>query len=504
MGDFSAPSFSLGLDLDLADLPTEGEEEEEEQERSPLPNPLSGIESPNLELFRDQRLEEREAIGPGIALDPEPIWGTPLPALKRLRRGPPPPRCRSNSLVAHSSLDDGGGELRDDSILLDDDIEEFSSPENNPSRDKSSSVRNHIAGSFSKFSLQNHGVLTGQSTTKLMVPKISRPFDVLPSAVSHEICNKKVFQNLSTPIRKIHLLSSDSDDSASEDKYKYKNKVDASKLRHQNLITENEQQRSLKYRKHLEDSFWKDFNPINNINLATPALDEFCEEYIKSKKDPRPGQHREEDLTFCSSRVSGTKALADEIEGSHRQISISRNTKPQCNLTNPEPPAFQYFYHDDMRIQTLVKRRLCYFVPLGAELHGAEKQPGAENLNYMSQFSTTDVQSRACKTNKQGLNRSFRKGKRPKDASPKKSSDATGDWMTPKNCTAIPKDAGKRRVHASGHQSGHWFTDQNGRKAYVTKNGQELTGRVAYRQYKKDSGGFRKPRKKSAAKKKTK
>lgn len=134
MGDFSAPSFSLGLDLDLADLPTEGEEEEEEQERSPLPNPLSGIESPNLELFRDQRLEEREAIGPGIALDPEPIWGTPLPALKRLRRGPPPPRCRSNSLVAHSSLDDGGGELRDDSILLDDDIEEFSSPENNPSR----------------------------------------------------------------------------------------------------------------------------------------------------------------------------------------------------------------------------------------------------------------------------------------------------------------------------------------------------------------------------------
>lgn len=81
-----------------------------------------------------------------------------------------------------------------------------------------------------------------------------------------------------------------------------------------------------------------------------------------------------------------------------------------------------------------------------------------------NQFSTTDVRSLAYKTNKQGLNRSFRKGKRPKDASPKKSSDATGDWMTPKNCTAIPKDAGKRRVHASGHQSGHWFTDQNGRK----------------------------------------
>ncbi|RRT81673.1 hypothetical protein B296_00000089 [Ensete ventricosum] len=383
MDDFSAPSFSLGLDLDLADLPTEGEEEEEESERPPLPNTSSGIEYPTFELFRDQEFEEREAIGTGIASVSQPFWETPLPALKRLRRGPPPPCCRSFSLVAHSSLDDGGGEPRDDSMLLDDDIEEFSSPENNPSRDKSSSVRNHIAGSSSKSSLQNHGVLTGQSTTKLMVPKISRPFDVLPSAVSREICNKKVFQNLSTPIRKIHLLSSDSDDSASEDKYKYKNKVDASKLRHQNLITENERQRSLKYRKHLEDSFWKDFSPVKNINVATPALDEFCKEYFKSKKDPRPGQHREEDLTFCSSRVSGTKALADEIEGYHQQISISRNTKPQCNLTNPEPPSFQYLYHDDMRIRTLVKRRLCYFVPLGAELHGAEKQPGMENLNYM-------------------------------------------------------------------------------------------------------------------------
>lgn len=37
--------------------------------------------------------------------------------------------------------------------------------------------------------------------------------------------------------------------------------------------------------------------------------------------------------------------------------------------------------------------------------------------------------------------------------------------MNPKNSAGVPKDAGKRRVHAAvGKSAGHWFTASDGKR----------------------------------------
>lgn len=41
---------------------------------------------------------------------------------------------------------------------------------------------------------------------------------------------------------------------------------------------------------------------------------------------------------------------------------------------------------------------------------------------------------------------------------------ASADWVEPKSCSSLPKDAGKRRVQASGQSAGHWYTSPEGRK----------------------------------------
>ena len=37
-------------------------------------------------------------------------------------------------------------------------------------------------------------------------------------------------------------------------------------------------------------------------------------------------------------------------------------------------------------------------------------------------------------------------------------------WVNPKSNVGIPKDAGKRRVHAVGQSAGHWYTGPNGKR----------------------------------------
>lgn len=45
------------------------------------------------------------------------------------------------------------------------------------------------------------------------------------------------------------------------------------------------------------------------------------------------------------------------------------------------------------------------------------------------------------------------------------SNQSSEGWVEPRSCTSLPKDAGKRRVQASGQSAGHWFTSPEGRKA---------------------------------------
>ena len=96
--DFSAPSFSLGLDLDI------------EEEEPSIPN-------------QSNQEEEEEDLESGEAPDSDDLEEPQRPVLKRLRRGPPPPPPKTTSAFA----DEGN-------VNLDDDIEDFSSQEDDDHR----------------------------------------------------------------------------------------------------------------------------------------------------------------------------------------------------------------------------------------------------------------------------------------------------------------------------------------------------------------------------------
>ena len=111
MADFSAPSFSLGLDLDpdIVDLPTEGEEEraaENEDADKPSHGEIAEEHDPELQT---------------LVPDSDDDQLSPPRVLKRLRRRPPPPPSRSAQVE---------GDQRDEFFpSLDDEIEDFSSQE---------------------------------------------------------------------------------------------------------------------------------------------------------------------------------------------------------------------------------------------------------------------------------------------------------------------------------------------------------------------------------------
>ncbi|CAO2043788.1 unnamed protein product [Urochloa humidicola] len=135
-----------------------------------------------------------------------------------------------------------------------------------------------------------------------------------------------------------------------------------------------------------------------------------------------------------------------------RQESIHKYMQEKPTFQDSHPPAMHYFFHNDLRVCDLVRGRLQHFVPIGAGSTGR-----GESLSYRGQF-----------------------------------------------CSSATASVAKRQVHASGsgNQSGfgHWFTSDSGRKVFVSTNGQELTGRDAYRQCKKESGkGFNGYRKKGSS-----
>ncbi|KAF2285779.1 hypothetical protein GH714_007756 [Hevea brasiliensis] len=186
--------------------------------------------------------------------------------------------------------------------------------------------------------------------------------------------------------------------------------------------------------------------------------------------------------------------------GSHHDLNSIKGYEQRWNLADPLPPAHHYFFHDDPRIQTLVRCRLPNFSPLGIVNRG-NQQHSESVINYISQFHG--------EASKQGGTRGSNNGKgstrgrnKLKKSNAKEVMHASEGWVDPKISSAIPKDAGKRRVHANGQAAGRWFTSPEGRKVYVSRSGQELTGQIAYRHYRKESGGFRKSKKKTNVKRK--
>lgn len=228
--------------------------------------------------------------------------------------------------------------------------------------------------------------MTSQQSSKLKTPKISLASDASTSTIVEQSSNKKLFPKLTiSPLRKIYLLDSDSDDPSSEDEHEDGKELDKSQERRQvTTMTRNGQEKtSLQANNAHGKGFWKDLSPKKNINFETPALDEFCEEYFRSMKDQNSVQSKEEDKSFCSSRIPNPDDFVEDFEDHHQQKHINGRTQRNKNLPNSQPPAYRYFYHSDARIQTLVQKRLPFFNPLDTEKYRGNEEPGAENFDYM-------------------------------------------------------------------------------------------------------------------------
>lgn len=360
----------------------------------------------------------------------------------------------------------------------------------------------------------------------------------IPASVGLETGQSSfVFPKLVTsPIPRFKLLDSDDDDDDlfGED-VGGENKVGPSSSSGQTCnrntpLTYSEQDRKTQFDVNRNQDLWKDFSPMKNFSVPTPVFNEVFEEYFcsgKSTEVPRSGIGMSENYneTYCG--VSSGYQQDEQI----------------WEAAGPLPPAHRYFLHEDPRIQQLVRSRLCNFFPLGVnsvnqqqngshidymgqfDNGGASKTPGrvngstsrrskSTNLNVEESFNASEgwvdpkiispfgsgTSSRKNTTKRNNTKRSVSKAKNAQcKLNP---SNVSGNWMEPKSRAGMPKDAGKRRVQASSQSAGHWYTGSDGRKVYVSKSGQELTGRNAYKHYRKESGtGFKKSKKKTSAKK---
>lgn len=331
---------------------------------------------------------------------------------------------------------------------VDDDIEEFSSQEDQlQDRDPH---HTYSVCSSSKLSLQSQGVLSSQKPQETKARKMYEVQSDKASANTVSAVNKAtLYQSTVSPLRKFQLVDSDSDGSMKED---------------------------------LNYAVNQEFSPVNgeqsNLrHIPTPAFDEVLEEYFQSAKHNNFFQNHVEDCNQAS--------------------SLDENNFWQCDL-GPLPPAHQYYFHEDLRIQKLVRSRLPNFFPLGAETNLGHKQQNPCGIDYMSQFGHREA-SKQVKQKEVKQPSTSRSQKGVRKAKVQELPEGSQSWVNPRSCD-IPKDAGKRRVQAVSKSGGHWYT-ANGRRVYVAKNGQELTGKLAYVQYSKENGaGFKKSKKKTSTK----
>lgn len=453
MDDF-APSFSLGLDFDLDSEPQISTNE------APSPEPAVPVNIlPKVDDFSDFEL-------PG----PDPNVSDTRPTLKRLRRGPTTPIAKKRAPVVSW-------------CNVDDEIEDFSD-EPPPTQYQS------VCGS-SKLSLPKHGVLSSQSSKKRKhVTSTSSSVNVDRSS------NNVMFPKLIlSPLRKFQLIDSDSDDPSGNGCANVTaNKPGGSTKATQFSPRENGNMGE-DIRKEAQasmcktDDLWSNFCMDKSLPIPTPAFDEVCEEYFKS--------------------ATNNLSTAKVCNKSNKNIHCEQ----QVNLGDPLPPAHTYFFHDDIRIQNLVRNRLPNFFPLMTKNIRGSDQPNASAIDYMGQFSHRESSKQAAgKKNAVPNSTKSRKGSKKTNVE----EVSQGSWVNPKSSTKIPKNAGKRRVQANGQSTqsagqstqsaGHWYTGSNGKRVYVTKTGKELTGPIAYSNYKKETkGGFTKKsgtRKKSGTKKK--
>ncbi|KAH6822792.1 hypothetical protein C2S53_017088 [Perilla frutescens var. hirtella] len=454
--DFEPPSFSLGLDFDL----------EPEPQITPPPDPIPQpakrpSTAPNLRTIVEDDDDDFEF--PVRVSDPPR-------ALKRLRLG------LGSAARPTSEVD-----YEDRRCNVDDDIEDFSSDEDCPRAGAGSLPTNSVCSS-SKPSLRGQKVVTSEPGIKWNSKKGKEVPSASTSINVETRGSNVIFPKLTlSPLRRFQLIDSDSDDPST---------TEGMREEHPSVILSPEDKKSdyckqsvlvnqgtkTSAGKHQIKDHWKDFCPEKSSRIPTPAFDEFCEEYFTVSKDKSMPK------IDCKDTGSGRKTDETSL-----------------------PPAHCYFFHNDSRIQKLVRDRLRHFFPLEVGNNQEYKQQNASVIDYMGQFGA-EQNSRQTSCRQNAEKNSTKRKKNTKNTQVDSISEQSDKWVTPKSCAGHQKNAGSgsRRVQAVSGGSGHWYTGQDGRRVYVTKNGQEMTGQVAYRHYKKESGsGLRNSKKKTTAKKKT-
>lgn len=439
--DFEPPSFSLGLDLDPHSEPQPASES---QQPANTPSASASASNPAAEEDDDFESQARVSDQPR--------------ALKRLRRGHVP-RVTSETTKAGSE---------DDRCNPDDDIEDFSSEED-CSR---GNLPTNSINSSSKPSLHRHKVVTSETRSPWISTKGKGVASCKASAnVETKLSNLKFSVSSVSPLRRFQLIDSDSDDPSIENTTKDVPCVvlpPKDKQSDSGVGTKKTSGGMCKI-----EGLWKDFSSEKNFHIPTPALDEVCEEYFSSVKSK-----------------SG-------VQRGHIDPKCERSS-----YADNHPPSHHYYFHNDLRVQKLVRDRLPHFFPLVAGSNHDHKLPSASVIDYLDQFghgeNTRHVSGRPILEKGSTRNR--------KNAKKLQTDNVSQDsgWVDPKSCAGLTKNASNRRVQAVGKSAGHWYTDSSGQRVYVDKNGQELTGQIAYRHYRKESGmGLKNSKKKAAAKKKS-
>ncbi|GER55317.1 hypothetical protein STAS_32953 [Striga asiatica] len=442
--DFEPPSFSLGLDL--------------ETQPDPLPQPAKrpSTSASSRELEEDDDNDDFKT----------PIRVTDQSCdFKRLRRGPKVVRPAHEARKAESI----GG-------LFDviEEIEDFSSDEDWPR-----GRINSVCSSSKPSLLHRQGVVTTESGTQFKSNK-AKEVPYVSASKNVEINGGKTLNPKLTasPVRRYQLINSDSDSddpSMIQDPPKEEPVVKLSlpKDEHPNSRFSMGMRRESTGKSKSED-LWKDFPSDKSLRVPTPAFDELLEEYFdiaKNKSKPE---------IVCKDSYNETKL-----------------DKPTL------PPARGYFFHKDLRVQKLVRDRLPYFFPLGVENNKEYEQQNGVAIDYLGQFCHEGTKQTNQKRNMEKSSRG-KGSKRPvKQSHVESVSEASTSWVNPRTCAGLQKNGGSRRVQAVSKSAGHWYTGPDGKRVYVNKQGKELTGQIAYRHYKKESGmGFKTSKKKNSATKK--
>ncbi|GLJ31280.1 hypothetical protein SUGI_0627500 [Cryptomeria japonica] len=450
------PSFSLGFDLDLdSDIPPvkcqssdiihiqDSQESSDREPQRPDLNP--GPAAPqNLEDELLHCSNERES----------------LPTLKRLRRGSP---VNANANDFHTpAVKIQSSRFEADGTRIDyDDIEDFSTDDDFMTDNNKSLKTPQVRTSSSrKLSLSGRKVLTSSlSQAANLTPTIAGNNNLSIGRSGEKPTSMEKFR----PFGKIRQLIGNFSDEEDSDMFCTSSVASGAGA---TLGVSNATTKSVCGNPTIFEVAkpfgrkdpHKHFNVIPNASLPSPAFDEFCDEYFSS---PRP-----------TNNVASSEGHDFVVDSS-------------------VPLSYQYFDNEDVRIQRLLRQRLRHFLPISAILQSEGQGAEQIEIDYLGQFGgsrdakgSTGVSLQGQvqnSTKKKSASRRLTKRKRPTHHD-----NVNNNWTTTRNriCEpAAPRDAGKRRVSASGR----WYTGQSGRKIYITKDGQEMTGKNAYLTYSKDT-----------------